>query len=211
MRPGRIRLPRLRRPRFALVLVAFLAPVAVVLALTAHKNSAPATPPPLIASGPAHACVTAHASATGTAIATGSASATASVPVTVTETVRTKRAIVSATRSETVVETARAQRTVSVRQIVSLAHRSCARASTIDAARSIALQRAYAIALKHARPRALAAARKHVGALLAQVQPGLQAEAQTLADNRASAAAAAARLTLAHQALADARAHASKA
>jgi hypothetical protein len=119
-----------------------------------------------------------------------------------------KHGIVLVTRSTQIVEQAAASRQVFVRRLAGARHRSCARGSTLDAARATALRRAYTTALRVARQQAYAAASRQLREEAKALDPSELSAAKRVARARAQAAAAPARARLTQQALAQARAQA---
>jgi hypothetical protein len=196
-----------RRPPFALVLVALVAALGGAFARLSGGGSPKSTPTPSTPTqASASACVTARAQAQATARQTLWAPVTVTVPVSVTERAAVRQTTVSATLSENVVERATGTRTIEVHRVVVASRRACARGTTSDAARGAALNRAYSQALAAAKLGAEAAAEKALAAHAAQQLPALQAQTRAQLESAASTAAAAARQTLAQQALAKARA-----
>src|SRR5436305_4354723 len=152
----------MRRPRFALVLVAILLPVVALLLLLGRGRGpqTPAAPPTIIGSGPARSCATATARARVTVKAPVTAVARVVQPIAVTETATGRHGTVAVTRTQAIAEQASASRVVSLSQLESVRRRACARGSTSDAAHAIAFNRAYATALGAARKAAPAIAER---------------------------------------------------
>jgi hypothetical protein len=180
-----MRIPRPRRPRFALVLAMMLVPLVVVLVLA---NRPVSHAPEMIRSGPARACASARASAEASAHKTINVSAEVRLPVSVTERIRTELGIATATRSETIIERARVQDPIQIVRAAAILRRSCAQGSTVDAAHSAALQRAYRAALRIARRRASALAHASLKTIAARLSRSDRASAREVAAARARAA-----------------------
>jgi hypothetical protein len=199
----------MRRPRFALVLVAILLPVVALLLLLGRgrEPQAPA-PPTIIGSGPSRSCATATARARVTVKAPVSAVARVVQPIAVTETATGSRGTVAVTRTQAVVEQASASRVVSLDRLESVKRRACARGPTAEAARGESFRRAYAVALGVARNHASASAGRRIKDLVTKLQPGELARAKRTAQNRATAATPGVQASLKRQALAAARARA---
>jgi hypothetical protein len=198
---------RRRRPPFTVVLLAILVPVVAVLLLTSRGGGggAGSTSP----TGPVRACVTARAGATAAARGVSRAAARVEQPISVTERVRTRGAIVAATRSVTAVAAARASLPVLIRESKVAAARSCGHGDSPQGAQSAALQRAYARARVRAHVAAQAAARRRVALLLHKLQPATLAAARRRATRRLEVLAARTRKALKLQDLAAAKARAS--
>ena len=197
---------RMRRPRFALLLVALLLPVVILLLLLGRGRSQQGpTPPTFIGSGPARACATTSATARVTAKAPVSAVARVVLPVAVTETASGSRGIVAVTRARAIDEQASASRVVSADQLERVKRRACARGSTSEAAHGQAFRRAYAFALAVARRRGSRVATSRVEAMVKQLQPAELTTARKIAQQRAVAAEPGVRATLSRQALAAAQ------
>ncbi len=192
---------RRRRPPFALVIVALVAVFAGLFVLISGGGGRSTGTVHIPDATSAKACVTARAEAPARARETLVAPVQASVPVAVTGT----SGGVSIKLSETVVERATATRTIEVQRDAVVARRTCARASTTDAAHGSALARAYKKALAIARERARAAAAKAASTLATQQLPALRATADQEVQARARAAAAIIRKALTSRALAEAR------
>jgi len=183
---------RLRRPPFALLLVAILGLIAI--AVLAYGGGAKHVGTPSISGPqPTRACVTAHAQAQAVARGTAAGTATATAPVTVTERATGPKGSVAVTRSATLVERARTHAVLTVGQSATKAARACA---TGAGARSSALQRAYALALARARATARTHAHRALQRLVRRVAPVELARARQEASLRARSAAAALRRSL---------------
>ena len=195
-----------RRPPFTLVLLAITAALAGTFVILDQSSSAPSSPPSLLESGPAKACVTARADVSASTRTSVQARVTARLPISVTERLQTKRAIVSVTRSGTIVEVGQLERPLAVTRSVTTTKRACAGGSSLEAARGVALTRAYQTALALARQRADATAVADARTLVARLTPGELAQARRVASAKADAAATSVRRVLARQALAQATA-----
>lgn len=184
---------RLRRPPFALLLVAILGLIAIAVLLAYGGGVKHVGTPSISGPQPTRACVTAHAQAQAVARGTAAGTATATAPVTVTERATGPKGSVAVTRSATLVERARTHAVLTVGQSATKAARACA---TGAGARSSALQRAYALALARARATARTHAHRALQRLVRRVAPVELARAHQEASLRARSAAAALRRSL---------------
>lgn len=195
-----------RRPRFALLLVAILAPVVALVAVLSLAGHGQGSPPTLARPRPSRQCVVAPAQAQVRVHQLVKATARASIPVSVTEQATTNGRTISVTRSTTVVEVATEARPITVIETAAASRRACAAGDSAQAARGAALSRAYAFALGPAHTAASAGARRRLRALVPGVAASALSQARGLARSRARAAAAAQRGALAKLALDEAKA-----
>jgi hypothetical protein len=164
----------MRRPRFALVLVAIGIPIVALLAIGRRQSSQPKPAP----DRPARACVTTRARAQTTLDKAVRVRARVSYPIAVTERARHGLSIVTVTRSATIVEVARVDRPLKVTADAVIPGRACATGTSKTAARTLALQRAQQSALAGARKQSRAAAARRARELARSLQLAQLAQAR---------------------------------